>query len=62
MDKFIQLLSESVDFIDNQTIIILSLSAIALSLILHSSGELALQIINSIVSGLLGMGMGRIVK
>ena len=60
MEKLIQLLKESIEFIDNQTMIILSLSAIAISLIWHSSGELALQIINSVVSGLLGMGMARV--
>lgn len=58
MEKLIQFF----EFIDNQTVIILSLSAIAISLIWNASGELALQIINSVVSGLLGMGMGRIVK
>lgn len=59
VEKFLQLLKESFDFIDNQTIIIICLTTIGLCLVFQASGELAMQIINSIVSGLLGMAMGR---
>lgn len=56
MEKLIQFF----EFIDNQTLIILALACIAISLIWASSGELAMQIVNSVVSGLLGMGMARV--
>jgi len=55
MDKFIQLL----EFIDNQTLIIFALSVIAVALVHAGDCE---QIVNSIVSGLLGMGMGKLLK
>jgi hypothetical protein len=48
-------------FVDNETLIIFSLSTVAICLIYSGTGELAMQIVNSIVSGFIGyMGRTRI--
>jgi len=48
--------------VDNQTVIIFALACIAVSLIFSQSSAEAMAIINSICSGLLGMGMAKVVK
>ena len=44
---------------NNQSLIIIALAVIAVDILHFSSGAVSEQIVNTIVSGLLGMAMGR---
>ena len=48
--------------VDNQTVIICSLATIAICLIFSQYSTKAIDIVNSICSGLLGMGMAKVIK
>jgi len=58
----IEQLKELADNFNNQSLIIISLSIIAVDIMHFQNGEIAMQIVNTIVSGLLGMAMGRSAK
>lgn len=55
-------LTELAEHFNNQSLIIISLSIIAVDIMHFQNGEIAMQIVNTIVSGLLGMAMGRGIK
>ena len=55
-------IKELAENFNNQSLIIISLAIIAIDIMHFQSGEIAMQIVNTIVSGLLGMAMGRATK
>jgi len=58
----IEQLKELAEGFNNQSLIVLVLAVIAVDIMHFQSGEVAMQIVNTIVSGLLGMAMGRSIK
>jgi hypothetical protein len=55
----IEQLKELAEGFNNQSLIVLVLAVIAVDILHFQQSEIAMQIINTIVSGLLGMAMGR---
>lgn len=51
-----------VEQFNNQSLIIIALTIIAVDLLHLQLGESSVQLVNTIVSGLLGMAMGRVAK
>jgi hypothetical protein len=62
MENVTQHIKDIAEQFNNQSLIIIALAVIAVDLLHLQLGEASVQLVNTIVSGLLGMAMGRTVK